>query len=397
MSGRSRLVLWAILAAGTLVRLAIAFATQGDGPDIRAYGVVGDALTDDPLHVYGAVNDGAVDSWPYPSGYFPWIAASVGLHNALGPPFHGFIQVAPIVADCVIAWIVQDHLGRQGASDRLRLVATAAVALGPSFAIISGYQSQFDAVAILPGVAAILAWERFGGPRRALWAGALIGLGGALKITPLLLLLALLPTTRSVREAATLMTSAGGVVLLAMAPYLLSEPMQVLESLGYAGLAGVGGVTLALQPALAENWLMDRTTVDPSWLVGGVAGHGLLVSCVLVALITAFVLRCRPGPIDAAIFIWLAVYAFSTGFFFQYMIWGLPFFLLGGHVKKAIALQAALLIPAVLFYMRPWEESWVAIPYAAIMIAVWAAIVLLLASFGWRLWTRRPRFGPAVA
>jgi hypothetical protein len=396
--GRARWALWTIIAAGVLVRLVLAFATYGDGPDIRAVSLVGRALTSDPLHVYGHVNAGIVHQWPYPSAYFPWIAASVGLHDTVGLPFHGWIQVAPIVADAVIAWVVQDFLGRRGAGNPTRLAAAAAVALGPSFGIISGYQGQFDSVGILPALLALTLWERMeAGGRRALVAGGLIGLGGALKITPLVLLLALLPTVSSRREAVVLVAAAGSVVLVAMSPFLIAEPRAVFDSLGYAGLPGVGGLTLAAQPELAQNWLSDPPYAGANWIVGVLAGHAILVNGAVLVTVGALLLHRRVAPVPAAILLWLSLYVFGTGFFFQYMIWGLPFFLLGGHLAKAALLQAALVAPAVLFYMRPWADRGVAVPYAVIMIAVWATLTVALAISAWRLWTRPRGPDPAVA
>jgi hypothetical protein len=385
----NRRLLWAILAAGAAVRLVIAFSTYGDGPDMDALHLMAEALAEDPLHVYTVVNAGEIDRLPYPSGYFPWIAASRALHETIGLPFHGWVQVAPIAADLAIAWIVQDHLGRVGARQAARLLAAGAVALGPSFGVISGYQCQFDSVAILPALLGVLVWTR-GSPRRALVAGALIGLGGAVKITPLLLLLALLPSARRPREALVLGASAAGVLLLAMLPYLLSEPGAVRDALGYAGLPGAGGLTLALQPGLAENWLV-APTVDPNRVVGWLSGHSFAVNLALAAGAGALLLRCRARPVEAAVVLWLAVYAFAPGFFFQYAVWGLPFFLLAGHVRKAIALQLALIGPAVVFYSRPWGDDAVVVPYSLLMVAVWAALAITLAASVRSLWARRPR------
>lgn len=392
MTARTRRLLWTILAAGTAVRLVIAFTTYGDGPDMDAFHVFADALRDDPLHVYGVVNAGEVDKLPYPSGYFPWIWTADGLHEVLGLPFHGWIQVAPILADGALAWVVQDHLGRRGSTERTRLLAAAAIALGPSFGVISGYQSQFDSVAILPAVLGVVAWERVAPERRALAAGALIGLGGALKITPLLVLLVLLPNARSLREATTLVSAAGAVLLAVMAPYLVSEPDAVRDALGYAGLPGVGGLTLALQPGLAENWLV-ATSVEPNRLVGWISGHAFAANTALAAGVGAFLLVCRPRPLHGAVVLWLAVYVFAPGFFFQYLVWGLPFLLLAGHVRAAIALQLALIGPAVVFYSRPWAGDGIVVPYSAVMVSVWAALAGALALSALRAWRQRPRGG----
>ncbi len=390
MTLSTKRLLWLIIGAGVAIRVALAFATFGDGPDIRMFGYVGDALLDDPLHVYTALNHAPDARWFYPPGYFPWVAVAEGLSRVTGLPMHGTIQLAPIAADAAIAWLVQDFLGRRGKSDRVRLGAAAAVAFGPSFGIISGYQGQLDSVAILPAVIAVIVWDR-DHPRRALIAGLLIGIGGALKIFPLLAVLALLPTIRNWREAATLIGSAAAVGILALAPWMISEQSEVREVLGYSGISGLGGPTLAMQPGFAENFLGPYPPdVEANWLLVRVIAHGQVINLLVLIGLALFLLRCRPRPVEASVLVFLSVYVLTTGFFFQYVIWGLPFFLLAGYVKKVALLQAAYLVPAVIFYMRPWDGNAILIPYALIMIAIWIALAVALTRWGAKLWRERP-------
>ncbi len=174
-------------------------------------------------------------STPTPAGrtrrVFPWILAADALAGVRGQ-FHGWVQLPQIVAGAAIAWLVQDHLGRRGAGERIRLVAVALVALGPSFWIISGYHGQIDALAILFAVAALWFWERSEpGLRRAIVAGVLIGIGASFKTVPGLLLFALLPSVRSVREGAALVVPALAVPLIALVPWLVADFEQTVKSL----------------------------------------------------------------------------------------------------------------------------------------------------------------------
>jgi hypothetical protein len=390
LTARSKRLLWLTVGAGVAIRIALAFATFGDGPDIRMFGYVGDALLDQPLHVYTALNHAPDARWFYPPGYFPWVAVAEALSRATGLPMHGTIQLAPIAADAAIAWIVQDSLGRRGKSDAVRLGAAATVAFGPSFAIISGYQGQLDSVAILPAVIAVIVWDR-DPRRRALVAGLLIGLGGALKIFPLLALLALLPTVRSWREAATLVGTAAAVGIVALAPWMISEQHEVREVLGYSGISGLGGPTLAMQPGFAENFLGQYPPdTQANWLLVRVIAHGQVINLLVLTGVALFLLRCRPRPVEASVLVFLSVYVLTTGFFFQYVIWGLPFFLLVGYVRKTALLQAAYLAPAVIFYMRPWDGTAIVIPFAVIMIGIWVALAVALTRWGAKLWRERP-------
>lgn len=391
MSRRFTTILWAIIGTGVAIRVAIAFGSYGDGPDMRMLTYVGRGLLDDPLHVYTTLNHAPDARWFYPSGYFPWLAAITGIHDLVGLPYHGLVQLGPIAADAAIAWIVQSELGRRGRGEGVRLAAAAAVAFGPSLGIISGYQGQLDSVAILAGLLGFVAWER-DGPRRALVAGLLIGLGGAIKVFPLLLLLALLPSVRSRREAITLCVAAAGIVVLFVAPWVISEPGEFSDAaIGYSGISGIGGITLVMQPGFAENFLTPfPPTVQANGLLVRVLAHNSLLNAAWMGALTLFLIRCRPRPVDAAVLVWLTVYVCATGFFFQYVIWGVPFFLLAGHVRNAILLQLAYIGPAVIFYTRPWHDDAIVIPYSAVMIAIWAALAIALARWGSRLWRDRP-------
>jgi hypothetical protein len=376
-------LLWLTIVGGVAVRVALAFATIGQEYDIENLRVAGAVFIEDPLAVYERLNTGGTAGsfvlygWPYPPGLLPYMAVAGKSASALGLPFHGVVQLLPIAADAAIAWLVQDFLGRRGASEVKRLAAAALVAFGPSFAVISGYHGQIDAVAILPAVAAVWLWESSAPGRRALPAGLLIGLGASIKTVPGLVVLALLPSARGRREAVTLVVAAVAVPLVVLAPYVVSDAGQVQDALGYGGAPGLGGISMFVQPALAESFLTNdfsnslsgptRTLYDNASLLvlAGLAGCGL------------FLLRFRPRPVDAAVLVWLTVYVFNPNFFPQYLVWGLPFFLMAGYLREVAILQAALVPVIVFFYAKPWGD-WATLPYFAIMAALWIAWVSAL-------------------
>ena len=369
--------LWIVLGLGAAVRLVLAFTTYGVQFDINSVEEVRAALADTPLQVYSIVNSGVVgdlqfDRWPYPSGYFPFVGIAAKANDWTGIAFHGLIQLPPIAADIAIAWIVQDFLRGRGAGERLRLAAAALVALGPSFGLISGYHGQMDSVAILPAVAALALWDRLPPDRRPLVCGALIGAGAAIKTVPMLMVLALLPST-TLRDGARLLAAAVAVPILAMAPFALSDPDGVAGILDYRGAPGLGGFGLLVQPGLAASWLAQ----DPIVFTGFstfVYEQGARITLVAVIALALFLLRYRPAPLEAAVLLWLVVYAFSPNFFFQYLIWGLPFFLMAGYVRAVAILQGVVLVPALIAYSAPISAAdTAALVYVPIMIGVWIA------------------------
>ena len=381
VSSPTRSWLWLMLGIGLAVRLGLAFGTHGEVFDLQSYVVVKHALREDPLHVYAAVDTAHLYRWPYPPGFFALIAGVGVLAKGLGLAFTSLIRLPAIAADLAIAWLVGGFLAHRGAGERTRLAAVAAVAGGPSFVAASGYHGQLDSVAILPAVAAVALWDRLPPERRALVAGLLIGVGGAIKTVPLLMLLALLPSCRSWREAVQLAAAAAAVPVLALAPFLAADAHGVLRVLDYHSLPGVGGISLLAQPDLAQIWLVTHPHVRLSGLSHVLQGRvGEVFSGLGIAAAALLGLRVRARAHEAAVLLWLAVFALSVNFGPRYVVWGLPFFLMSGYVGQALALQAALLAPTVLLYAAPFQSQDVLYAYVPFMLITWAGFVVWFAA-----------------
>jgi Glycosyltransferase family 87 len=410
LSSGARRVLWLMLVVGVLARLIVAFAAFGDRFDIDSLILVQAELRlHGLLHVYQYVNFPGLYRYPYPPGYFPLIAAAGAISRATGLAFHTLIHVPPILADAGIAWLVQLGLGAWGCSERVRLLAAGLVMGGPVFFVISGYHGQIDSLAFLPAIGALLIWcraEANPGVARGLAAGALIGLGAAIKTVPIVMVLALLPTARSWRERAALIGAAVAVPALSLAPFALAAPHSVRALFAYQGGAGAGGLSLALQPDLAHFWISSFwqphvTPLSPSGVTRFLMAHGGLLTAAGLALLGALAVWRRLTPVQAAELLWLGFYAFGTGFLPQYMVWGLPFFLLAGRLRAVAALQLVLVLPLVLFYFGPHRQPASDVLYATVMIGVWAALVIaflcaLRNAVGWpRRHVRRAPPAPA--
>src|SRR4051794_3236598 len=102
--------LWVIAAVGIGVRLALAFALYGSG-DIGFFEVIAQRTINDPLHVYAFGDYG----WSYPPAYLLWLVGAVKLAGWTGLPFHGVVQLPPILADLGIAVVVRSYLAMRGA------------------------------------------------------------------------------------------------------------------------------------------------------------------------------------------------------------------------------------------------------------------------------------------
>lgn len=391
LSRRGWLILWSLIGVGLVARTIVAFETYGFIYDMDSLVAVRHALADDPLNVYSIVNGHPYNRWPYDSGFFPFILGSSKVANVTGLAYHGLVQLAPIVADCAIAWLVQDHLGRRGAGERLRLLAAGLVALGPSFGIISGFHGQIDSVALLPAALAVWYWElATPGVRRAIVAGALIGLGVSIKTVPGLMLFALLPSVRSRREAAALVLPAIAVPVVAVAPFLIADPNATIDAFRtHRALTGFGGISLLTQPDLAGMWLRSET-IRLSPLTEFLGDNEFPLTAALMSPLIALVLLRRTPPTAAAALLWCALPLLSIGFSFQYVVWALPFALMAGYLWQVAAVQAALLLPTVIFEWNPFEPPPVDL-YVAIMALVWAGSLAGVVKLALRLYRERSR------
>jgi hypothetical protein len=361
-----------LIALGTAIRLSIAFTNRGDTYDIDSAYIVARALAAHPLHVYGTLR------YPYAGGFLPVILACWEIAKATGVAFWGVFKVPAILADAGIAAVVAWGLGRLGATPRERLVSVALVALGPLFILISGYHGQIDAVALLPAVAAVILWQ-LGGEGRAWQAGLLIGLGAAVKTFPLFVVFALLPTVRSRREAATLIALAVAVPLASVLPFLIADRHATITSItATKALPGIGGLSLLIQPSLIHTWLSRPVRTDG--LVLDLLRRQNLIVGAAVVIAGAFAYRRRLDAIPAAALIWLAVYVANPNWFYQYMIWGLPFFLLAGRRAEVAAVQLALALPAaeVYFHFGLPTLQWLYVPLVDLVWCAFAVAAVVL-------------------
>ena len=366
---------WLLVAVGLLARVVLAFAFRGADFDIDSFEIVQHAVRDDPLHVYGDVNHGFY-RWPYPPLYFPWMALAGWLHDTVGLRFDGWFQLPACFADAGIAWLLWRLGELRGVGERTRLIVTALVMFGPTFLMISGYHGQIDATAIFFALAALLAWEE-GGERRALYAGLLIGVAGAVKIVPLVMLVPLVVRARNRREVIALCVPAVAVFVVVLLPWLATDFSSTVDSLKNRGFPGLGGISLILNPDLTDAALRGTTPTNTA-LIEWLNNNGWIVPFVSLCAATLFLWRRKPDPIVGSLIVWLVLMTMGINFALQYAIWGLPFLLAAGRLRAAALLQVLLLPAGIVFYLAPWQSSGAVVVYSACMIAVWLLLVGLL-------------------
>jgi Glycosyltransferase family 87 len=364
---RSRL-LWIIVGAGLAIRVVLAFAFEGTDAVLLGAFAAASARSWD----WNAVYDSGLISWPYPPLFLSWLAGASWLSEASGLSFHGLAKLGASLADVGLALAIYVYLGWRGAGERARLAGSGLVMLGPSFIAVSGYHGQIDSVAILPAVLALMLWERRATSTRAVKAGLLIGLGAAVKVPPLLLVPALLGSARSWREATKLVVAAAAVPALVLAPLWISG-VDLHRVTAYRGVPGWGGLSLVVDPGLGWRWLTAPGFHGPNGATQALQDASTWITVVTLMAYSAFIVRYRPAPVDAVVLLWLAIYVFSPNFLLNYLVWGLPFFIMAGYLAEVALLQALLIAPTVAYYLSLTESRSMVdgVVYVPFLIALW--------------------------
>ncbi len=268
--------------------------------------------------------------------------------------------------------------------------------LGPSFIAVSGYHGQIDAVAILPAVLALMLWER-APSNRAVKSGLLIGVGAAVKLPAGLIVAPLLGSARSWGEATKLAVAAVAVPALVLMPLWISG-VNLHNVISYRGVTGWGGPSLVVDPALGWDWLTDPVFFPtPNGAARALKDASTLITVAMLAALLAFILRYRPAPIDAAVLLWLAIYVFSPSFFINYLVWGLPFFIMAGYLVEVGVLQA-LIVPTVGYYLSLWpaRSALTGVLYVPALIALWVFWVIAICVVVRRIIKRHDEYGPGM-
>jgi hypothetical protein len=388
MSGLRDRRLWAIIGVGLVIRIVLAFAFRGTDHLLIEQAAATRVRSGDWHSLYAGLFP-----WTYPPLFLGWLAGASWLSEVSGLSFHGLAKLGPVLADVGLAFAVYVYLGWREATERRRLLGAALVMLGPSFLATSAYHGQIDSVAILPAVVALMVWQRRPSPTRGIEAGLLIGVGGAVKAVPMLMILPLVVSARSWREGATLVASAVLIPALLLVP-LWAAGVDLHRVTAYTGVPGWGSLSLALDPALGwHNVTVGPPSLlsSPSGVTAGLQDASRWITVATMVVYTAIIARYRPALIDAAVLLWLVVFAFSPNFFLTYLVWGLPFFIMAGYLTEVAVLQAFAVVPTVAYYLSLWpaRSTAVGIAYVPFMLALWVGILAATIALALRIARRR--------
>lgn len=356
--GRRRLALpvWASVSIAAALRTGFAALTSDYTPrDVIVYF---HATAVDVL----AGRDPLGGRHPLPAHEWNFLTLMPYIHAAeleTGLPWRYGVKIAPIVADCLVVWLIS-VIARQAAVPEPRSVALA-YAVNPLSLLVVALHGQVEPVALCFALGGVALAQR----RRWAGAGLLLGAAVAAKTWPVIIAVAvlvavlrppLLPRARAgaragartrirarVRAAATIV-AAGAVVPLAC----IGTGMAFLDT-----RVGATVHAAANYRSFIALWTWSGLLVSTG--VPHTAGYSsrldrpatIVLALGVVATLYAFRGRSLPVLVTATL---AATIVFISGFGPQYLLWPLPaLFMTGARGREAYVVAASLW--ASLFYV----------------------------------------------
>lgn len=324
---------WTAIAAGTLIRLALA-VSQPEIADTPNFHKVAEALRDG--HTLYVDTRG----WfPYPPVWNRVEVAALFLTEKTATPFAFWIKVPSILGDAAIAALLL-FLAPPG---RGALLA-AAYALNPVPILITGAHGQFDALAILGCLGALFLTQRGRGP---VLAGLALGAGIALKSFPVLLLPVFWPCFDA-RGRWKFVSAALLPVGLFLLTYLVFVPAAVVrEVFGYSGACDHGWAAIVRSASVLRTGALPANAD-----LAGLLGFAKLLFLAAFGFEIWHWSR-RPESVPELpkriAIVFVLFYVVYGGIGSQCLLWAIPFLLLVAPTA-GLAYSAAAICTLVPFY-----------------------------------------------
>jgi len=329
--------------------------------------------------------------------YFSAAASWLASHNA--GPFDLLVKLPQILADAAIPALLLTFRGK-GVTRERAVGAAAIYAVNPLSTLVVSVHGQFDSI---PAFFALLAvWtvtRRRASLLTALMAGAALGLGILAKSWPVILVPIVAWQLPAWRERAMTAAMAAAIPLAGLLTYAVALGVSLRPALDavrtYSGFRGAWGYPLLLNKAVAHNLVVSSDFRDWTDL------HRIAILAGSIAVATLLVLR-REAVFAATVAIF-AFYVMTPGWGYHYLVWALPFVLIG--TARPLAAAYLGLATATVFTIFYWfggvyfgvfnyfsAGDWIVRWSWATPIPIWVYCVAMLASllFEAQAW-REPR------
>ena len=267
-----------------------------------------------------------------------FMAAASWLSYHTGDPFTLIVKLPQVLADSLIPAILLAWTGRGLSAARAHWAAWV-YALNPLTILVVSVHGQFDSVPLLFAVSAL--WLlREPDPalsrRSVILSGALLGLAILSKTWPLMLVPIAAWQMRHWPSRALFVACVAAVPLAGLALYTAvsrTNPMDAIDAArAYNGFRGGFGYPLLLSKAAARDLSAAATLRDIA------DANRMTILALGVGLATLISLRSSIAT--AAGVILVSFYVFTPGWGYHYLVWSLPFLLLGASKAASVSYLA---------------------------------------------------------
>lgn len=383
-SARYRRLAIAIVLLGLAIRLVIASSTLGTN-DTLTWQRFGRVICAEGLVAsYVAEND-----LNHPPLTALWAALSFKLAGEDTLRF-ALLMRLPAIAGDLLAFALLWRIGlSRFTSERTALALVAAAALNPVLIFISSFHTNTDNLY----AALILLALTLGGRQRPLLAGLAMGAAMNVKIIPLLLLPALLTSSRRATDALKMLAGFAMPLALFIVPTLATHGVFFRRLFLYKSNAEHWGILLLIR--MTEKIGVDPQTVsDLAWRYFDMAGKWIMLTMILLAAAWSSRKKATPetaGALAACMFL-----CFAPGFGVQYL--ALPAVLiLAASLRGGVwfaGLGGAFLFMVYFMYLdegdrfRSFFITQLFAPTVYVGLIPWAVMLIFVAV---TMWTgRRP-------
>lgn len=379
-----------LLVVAVLLRLVCVLLSDRMVADVLRYHRIASHVLDVSWNPYEAPR-----LYPYPPVWILFEVAAEWLSRGIAGAFPILVKLPVVAADTGIVWLLA-RVGLSQGATRRSLAAAWAYALHPVALLVVGFHGQFDSLAVLAVLAAVVL--RDAGRRDA--SALALALGIATKSYPVLLLPFFLMRDTGWRQAARFLALATVPVAMLLLPFALANaPALHRELFAYGGIADFGWIGLLRSFSWLRTGGLPRSEAV-HWSVAVGVGKTLFLAvwCGIVALVFR---RRDAALVDACLAVLLGFLALYGAVSAQYLLWVIPLGLLcrdRHSVSFGVSATVALLgfypflAPGVLFVSAPGSAP------SPVFGVVWAVglVLLLGATLAWlgatlrRLWSRSP-------
>jgi hypothetical protein len=353
------------------------FLVQGSNYDIDSYSIVANHVLARE-DVYTA--EDTQGRHPYLPFELYWMAFAKWASNLIHVTFSVFVKMLPIIADSAIAVMIYLYLIKEIPPNKA-FFGGLLYAVNPITIMVSSYQGQFDAVAMLFLIACIYEVKR-----SFFSAGSWLGFGILAKSWPVLALPSVMAAFNSIKHKIAVLILSSLIPLVGALFYIYFFHANLItvitKALSYNHGIGIWGYTyfLRLMGTIFSGWW--------AYLYNFILGNGRFIT--LGILIIVWYTTARKEKLTAGLLtILVSFFAFTHAFAIQYLLWLVPVIILNMEytwLKLYILACFSYMLLAyntVILHMSitnllPW-------PTADLAIIIPASIPIWLVTFAWAI------------